>query len=320
MKCIPIALAASAFACGFALSTPPILSLTQVALQAVDPEIKPDHYDIASADLDGDGKEDVLALMNAKSGYCGSGGCTMFVLKGNADGFSNLCSVKVVNPPIYLRKTSTNGMRDLLVTVRGGGATPGLAALTFSGTGYPAAPGDATAKVEDGDTVLFAEPPKPFEKSDSLHGITFKVTSPNSASSNTITLTPTGLGEDNRPITEETGAIVTGAEVADINADGSPEIYIYTKNASKHAGLVAYSANKKKSLSQIFLPELGEHAKGYRGGDEFAVVEGIIARRFPVYPEDTSKNEPTGKIRQLQYKLSTGEAGWLLKVNKVIEF
>lgn len=43
-----------------AQATPPILSLTQVALQTVDPEIKPDHCDIARADLDGDGAEEVL--------------------------------------------------------------------------------------------------------------------------------------------------------------------------------------------------------------------------------------------------------------------
>lgn len=320
MKSIPIALVVSVLVCGIAHSTPPILSLTQVALQAIDPEIRPDHYDIARADLDGDGKEDVLALMNGKSSYCGSGGCTMFVLKGNDDGFSNVCSVKVVNPPIYLRKTSTKGMRDLLATVRGGGATPGLAALKFDGTRYPAAPGETTAKEEHGDSVLFAEPPTPFEKSNALQGITFRVTSPNTALSNKITLTPAGLSLDNSPITVETNAIVTGAEVADINADGAPEIYIYTKDPATHADIVGYSVNNKKSLSQIHLPELEEHAKGYRGGDEFAVVEGVIARRFPIYPEDSSKTEPTGKTRQLQYKLHAGEAGWLLKVDKAIDF
>ena len=303
-----------------ASALPADLPLVQAALQTIDPDIKADHYDISRADLDGDGKEDVLALMNGKSGYCGSGGCTMFVLKGKDDGFTSLGSVKVVNQPIYLRRSATKGMRDLLVTVRGGGATPGLAVLAFDGTGYPAAPGDARAKVEAGDAVLFAEAPAPFEKSDSLHGITFKVTSPNSKPANTIQITPAGLENDNSPINETINAIVTGAEVADINADGSPEIYVYTKDAKNGAGLVAYSANKKKSLSQIYLPELGEDGKGYRGGDEFAVVEGIIGRRFPIYPEDASKTEPTGKIRQIQYRLKAGEAGWLLKVEEVIEF
>lgn len=294
--------------------------LVQATLQTIDPDIKPDHYDTAGADLDGDGKEDVLALMNGKSGYCGSGGCTMFVLKAREGGFTSMGTMKVVNPPIYLRKSATKGMRDLLVTVRGGGATPGLAALAFDGSAYPAAPGDATAKLEKEDAVLFAESSTPFEKSDSLHGITFKVTSPNSKPANTIQIIPAGLENDNSPISETTNSIVTGAEVADINADGSPEVYVYTKDDKNRAGLVAYSANKKKSLSQIYLPELGEDGKGYRGGDEFAVVEGVIGRRFPIYPEDGSKTDPTGKIRQIQYRLQAGEAGWLLKVEEVIEF
>ena len=44
-------------------------------------------FGVAAADLDGDGAEEVLALMNGKSAYCGSGGCTLFVLEGEADGF-----------------------------------------------------------------------------------------------------------------------------------------------------------------------------------------------------------------------------------------
>jgi hypothetical protein len=72
---------------GLANATPPVLSLTQAALQKVDPDIRPDHYDIARTDLNADGREDVLALMNGKSGYRGTGGATMFILKGTADGF-----------------------------------------------------------------------------------------------------------------------------------------------------------------------------------------------------------------------------------------
>ena len=174
-----------------------------------------------------------------------------------------------------------------------------MAVLAFDGKSYPGTPGEATAKVEEGDTVLFAEPPAPFEKSATLHGITFQVTSPNATSKNSTTLTPTGLSGDNNPDTVETTALVTGAEVADINADGSPEIDIYTKDAIQYAGIVAYSANNKKSLSEIFLPEMGANAKGYRGNDEFAVVEGIIARRFPIDPEDAGKAEPTGKLPAL---------------------
>ncbi|RYD48159.1 MAG: hypothetical protein EOP83_26930 [Verrucomicrobiaceae bacterium] len=320
MKSRFLPFAAYAIATATSMAAPPVLSLTQAALQGLDPDIKPDHYEIARTDLDSDGSEDVLALMNGKSGYCGSGGCTLFVLKGKNGGFESLGSIKVVNRPIYVRKDSSKGMRDLLVTVRGGGATPGVAALKFDGESYPPSPGDAAAAVGEGDSVLFAENSVPYEKSLELQGITFKVSSPNSAPSNRVTIVPAGLEADNSTVTVETPGIVTGTEVGDINADGSPEIYVYTTDVEERGNLIAFSANKKKSLSQISFPELGEHSQGYRGGDEYAVVEGVIARRFPLYPVDATKTEPTRKIRQIQYKLQAGEAGWLLKVDKVIEF
>ena len=49
---------------------------------------------------------------------------------------------------------------------------------------------------------------------------------------------------------------VAGAEVADINWDGSPEIYVYVTSASSgsYGSLVAYLANRRKSLSEIHLP------------------------------------------------------------------
>jgi hypothetical protein len=299
---------------------PPVLSRTQAALQKVDPEIKPDQYDIARIDLNADGKEEVLALMNGKSAYRGSGGTTMFILKGTENGFESLGSVKVVNEPIYARKSVKNGFRDLLVTVRGGGATPGLAMLSFDGRNYPASPGEAAAKQEDSDQVLFAEPTPPFAGKEELLGVTFQVFSPNNRSGNRLTVTPAGLEADNTPIEMDVSGIITRIEVADINVDGSPELYVYGFDG-KSQTLTAWSSNKKKSLSQITPPDLdAAQSKGYRGGDEYAVVEGILGRRFPIYPEDTAEMKPTGKTRQIQYKLHAGEAGWLLKPDKVIEF
>lgn len=288
--CLPAILSTATHA------APPVLSLTQAALHAIDAEIKPDHYDIARADLDADGMEDVIALMNGKSSYVGSGGGTLFIFKGTADGLATLGSVKVVNAPIYLSKRVNSGFRDLVVTVRGGGATLGLASLSFDGKSYPAGAGEATATLTGDEGVLFSEPVAPFEQTESLQGISFKVTSPNLKSANTVTITPAGLEEVNSPITLDVDGTVT---------------------------LIAFSANRKKSLSQIYLPDLKEDAEnvvGYRGRDDFAVVENSLARRFPIFSADAADTKPTGKMHQLQYKLHPGEAGWLLKVEKSTEF
>ena len=292
------------------------------ALQAIDSAIAADHFQIARADIDNDGTPDVFALMNGRSSYRGSGGATLFVLRNVKGSLVKAGAISVVNEPVYLRKAVHHGVRDLLVTVRGGGARPGLAALSFDGKSYPASPGEAGAKAGPDDEVVFAEPVGPFDKTEKLHGISFQVTSPNAPTGNKVTVTPSGLKNDNNAITAGVKGIITRIEAADINNDGSPEIYVYGFDGTSQT-VLAWSANNKKSLSEISLPDLksdAKNSKGWRGKDEYAVVEGILARRFPIYPDDKPESKPTEKMRQIQYKLHAGEAGWQLKVDKVVEF
>jgi hypothetical protein len=118
---------------------------------------------------------------------------------------------------------------------------------------------------------------------------------------------------------------VIGAEVADLNVDRSPELYVYLRGpAPEHRGtLLAVSANNRKSLGFVNLPELSEHrgaSAGYRGHDDMAVVEGRFVRRFPLYGKDGDPAKPTGRTRQLQYKLAKGEASWVLKLDRMFEY
>ena len=168
-------------------------------------------------------------------------------------------------------------------------------------------------------------PPVPFEKTLTLQGVSFRVTCPNNSSANMLGIVPSGLEIDNSPISREIDGQVAGAEVADLNADGSPEIYVYVTSAGSgsHGSLVAYSANRRKSLSEIVLPPVvsnGSTWKGYMGHDEFAVVDNVLARRFPVYRPGDTNAKPTGGVRQLQYVLVPREAGWLLKLDRRVDF
>ncbi len=160
-----------------------------------------------------------------------------------------------------------------------------------------------------------------FDKVLKLQGITFHVQATNEGSLNHLTITSNGLELDNRVITQEIDGSVTGAEVADINVDGSPEIYVYVNSAGSgsYGSLVAYSANNKKSLSGIYLAPLEDDKKnsvGYMGHDEFTIIENSFTRRFPVYNEGDANCCPKGGTRQLQYKLVPGEATWQLKLLK----
>jgi hypothetical protein len=56
------------------------------------------------------------------------------------------------------------------------------------------------------------------------------------------------------------------------------------------------------------------------GHDEFAVVENRLVRRFPVYLAGDTNAEPSGGTRQIQYRLDAGEAGWILAVDRVVEY
>jgi Periplasmic lysozyme inhibitor of I-type lysozyme len=164
-----------------------------------------------------------------------------------------------------------------------------------------------------------------FDRTLELQGIRFRVTCANEGSVNTLHIVPAGLEIDNSPIVRTIDGTVTGAEVADLNVDGSPEIYVYVTSAGSgsYGSLVAYSANQRKSLSEIYLPPVAENktaSKGYMGHDEFAVVESVLVQRFPVYRDTDTNAKPTGGTRQIQYKLVPGEAGWILKVDRVVEY
>ena len=169
-------------------------------------------------------------------------------------------------------------------------------------------------------TTGYANQPS-FDKVLTLQGITFHVQATNEGSLNQLTITPSGLEEVNYVMKQEIDGSVTNAEVGDLNSDGSPEIYVYVTSAGSGAygSLVAYSANHKKSLSEIYLAPLEDDKKnsaGYMGHDEFTLIENTFARRFPVYLKDDPNCCPKGGTRQLEYKLVPGEATWLLKLVK----
>lgn len=206
-----------------------------------------------------------------------------------------------------------------------------LAAALASGCGReptPAASGPAptaTAPVDAPAAAVQSAVSEGFDRQLELQGIGFQVHSPNSASGNTVTVVPTGLEIDNSPWESLVDGDVVGAEVEDLDADGSPEIYVYVRSRDPAArgSLVGYAANNRKSLSAINLPALSDEpaaASGYRGHDEFAVVERSLARRFPLYSGEGDAAVPNGKNRQLRYRLAAGEAGWQLELVDSTEF
>lgn len=164
-----------------------------------------------------------------------------------------------------------------------------------------------------------------FSKVLRLQGIGFYVSSVRKGPQTEVTVLPFGLELDNRTETCTVDGSVVDAEVEDLNADGSPELLIYTRSfgSGSYGNVLAFSVNNRKSLSMAYFPLVVENPKintGYMGHDEFSVVETSLVQRFPVYNEGDPNASPTGGIRQISYKLVEGEAMRRFEVKDIMTF
>lgn len=159
-----------------------------------------------------------------------------------------------------------------------------------------------------------------FQDNLSMQDISFDINGREINGTTELTITPSGLEITNEPMTHTIEGKITGAEIEDLNADGSPELFIYIeKPENKKADLIAYSVNNKKSMSQVNFPDISQNseaAEGYNGQDELRVVENRISRRFPIF----ENGEKTGKTRQITYTLEEGEAMRQLVIKDVSEY
>ncbi|MFN5220793.1 MAG: hypothetical protein ACK5FE_07795 [Cyanobacteriota bacterium] len=162
-----------------------------------------------------------------------------------------------------------------------------------------------------------------FNQTLKLQGISFQVQATGAGSQQQLTITTTGAKPPIKPIQQTVNGRVVGVKVADLNGNGTPEIYVFVRGAGSgsYGELVAYAVIKSSDLSPIYLQELtGSAAQGYRGHDQFEVVEGCLVRNFPIYKPGDSNAKATGGERQICYKLFNGEASWILRPTSVLKF
>jgi len=157
----------------------------------------------------------------------------------------------------------------------------------------------------------------PFFARLALQGVTFQVVSPNEGSINRVTVRVGMPNGRSVTVDAEADGTVTNAEVGDLNGDGYPEVYVYVSSAGSgsYGSLLAYAVNDEGALGAIELPPLGDDpdaARGYMGHDQFAVDDGSLVRRFPVYREGDTNAAPSGGTRRVRYRLERDGAGWRL--------
>lgn len=136
---------------------------------------------------------------------------------------------------------------------------------------------------------------------------------------NTVTVSPIGFEKEAREASFEVKGRITKAEVDDINRDGFPDLVFYVYSIgidSMPKGIViGISSERNESMAPIGFPDIFDDPKirvGYKGYDEYFLMEGTLMRRFPVFPADSSSAKPAGSgvlMRQVSYQIIPGERG-----------
>jgi hypothetical protein len=87
------------------------------------------------------GKPEVEIIYVTGQRWCGTGGCTMLILQPTKSSFKVIGRVTIVQLPIRLLPSTTEGNPDIAVRVSGGGVQSEYeAVLSFNGTSYPSNP------------------------------------------------------------------------------------------------------------------------------------------------------------------------------------
>lgn len=177
-------------------------------------------------------------------------------------------------------------------------------------------------------TWVLAQPGRKFDSTMKLGRVGYKVYCNNKAlDKNNLTISPVGFENTARDVTFEVKGRVFKAEVDDLNRDGFPDLLIYVNILSdkNKPNIIGVSSDNNQGFRPIYFPDILDDPKikvGYKGMDEYYLMEGTLVRRFPIFNmEDTANVQPTGMYRQVMYKVINGERGELkFKVSRSYDF
>jgi hypothetical protein len=104
-------------------------------LQTLD-DNKDTHYIAVFRDLNGDAIPEAIVYL-VSSDWCGSGGCSMFILTQDGASWRVVTRTTITQPPIRVLTSTSNGWHNIGVWVEGGGIRKGYEAeLRFNGKSY----------------------------------------------------------------------------------------------------------------------------------------------------------------------------------------
>lgn len=106
---------------------------------------------------------------------------------------------------------------------------------------------------------------------------------------------------------------ISSVQVDDLNNDGEADLilFIYSDSAAIHGTALALISDGTKSIYPCALPDPaldGKINEGYKGYDQFTLLEGTVLLKFPVF-QPNDKDKPTGGNRVVQYTFVRNESG-----------
>ena len=137
---------------------------------------------------------------------------------------------------------------------------------------------------------------------------------------NELRVKPVGFENTAREMIFAIKGRVVSAIIDDLNNDGFPDLVliINTDSSGSYGTVYAFASDHNKAILPIPMPDLmldGKLNVGYKGHDEFSMMEGTIMRKFPVYKPGDDKDKPTGGRRAIQYAVTgTADTGFKMKV------
>jgi hypothetical protein len=134
------------------------------------------------------------------------------------------------------------------------------------------------------------------------------------ADRNEITVKPLGFDNEAHELSFFIKGKVKGVQIDDLNNDGFPDlvVFVFTNDTITLGNVLVFPSEENKSFAPISLPDVlldGKLKEGYKGNDEFTLLEGTLMRKFPIYKPGDTKDKPTGGARVMLYQMVNGDAG-----------
>ena len=148
----------------------------------------------------------------------------------------------------------------------------------------------------------------------------YRITCTNkSPDQNELRIRPVGFENTARDLAFYIKGRVVKAEIDDLNNDNYPDlvVYIFSGSNAEFGTVYVFASEENKSISPFGLPDAmldGKLKIGYKGYDQFTLIQGRLLREYPIYKDGDAKGKPTGGKRIVQYSVVPGGGGYQFKV------